>query len=53
MAVGLVLLRGAEVSAGFGGAGISHSGRPLFACYERGVCVAVGTAAKEGYYGPF
>ena len=46
MAVRLVLLRGAEVSAGFGGVGIAHPGRPLFACYEDGRCVAVGTAAE-------
>lgn len=32
--------------AGFGGAGIAHPRKPLFACYEGGRCVAVGTAAE-------
>ena len=34
------------MSAGFGGAGIAHKGKPLFACYEGGRCVAVGTAQE-------
>ena len=34
------------MSAGFGGAGIAHPRKPLFACYEDGRCVAVGTAQE-------
>lgn len=35
-----------ESAEGFGGAGIAHPGKPVYAAYVDGECVAVGTAKE-------